>query len=161
MNKFTLSQLSLQKRCFDTKCWLNFQELSFSSRYRRPETRPDLTPETKFPLPRHLTCISIYSEWIPTPKAKVISLLQPLRILTHFSIDVGQHHSTSVLGYPTEGWRVEIGGVGYPSAPLSNCQPTLKPRCASLRGFTGRRIPGRPGVRFQCRQFVRVADSWG
>ena len=69
----------------------------------------------------HLTTISICPDWKPTLEAKVISLLQPLGILAHFPLIVVLHHSISVLGYPTEGWRVETEGLGYPSAPPSNC----------------------------------------
>ena len=93
MNKSTLSQLSLQKCCFDKKYWLNFLKFPFPNRYRRPETRTNLEPKTKFPILGHPTSISICPEWIPAPKAKIISLLQPGRILAHFPLIVGQHHS--------------------------------------------------------------------
>ena len=161
MNKSTLCKLFLQILVLCTKHWLNFQEFPFSNKYRRPETRPDIEPEIEFPLSEHITCISICPERIPAPETKVISLLQPLGILAHFPLTVGLHHSPSALGYPIEGWRVERGGLGYPSASPCNYHPTTKPRCASLRGFMGRQILGRSGVCVQCRQFVRVEDSRG
>ena len=70
-------------------------------------------------------------------------------------------HLESALGYPIVGCRVERRCVGYPSAPLSNCQPTAKKKCARPGGFTGRSVPGRPGVGIRCHQFVEVEDSRG
>ena len=158
-NNSTLSQLGLQIWVSCPKFWLNFQELPFSNRYQRAKTKTNLTSETKFPLLGHLNCISICPEWIYTPKAKVISLLLSLGILVHFPLTVGLHQLTSVLGYPKRVWKEPGVGVGYPSTPLSNWHPTVKPKCASLSDFTRRWILGRPRVYFQCRQFVRVVDS--
>jgi hypothetical protein len=159
--KSILSQLCLQFWVSCTKYWLNFQEFPFSNRYQRPETRPDLASETKFPLLGHLTCISTLPELFSIPEAKVINLLGAQRILEHFPLEVGQHQLQSALGYPTRVWT-EIGDViGYPITPLSNSFPTSALRCASLGVFTGRWILRRAGVRFQCHQFVRVACSWG
>ena len=158
MNKSTLSQLFLQILVLCTKYWLNFQEFPFSNRWGRPKTRPDIATEIKFPLLGHLNFIFTFSEWISTHEAKVISLLS-LGILEHFPLTVGLHQLTSALEYPTRVWREPRGGVGYPSTPLSNCQPIVKPRFASLRDFMGRWISGRPGVRFQCHQLVKVVDS--
>ena len=159
--KSTLGQLFLQIWVSCTKYWLNFQEFPFSNRYRRLTTRPDLEPETKFPLLGHLACISTIPKWFSTPEAKVISLLLSLGILAHFPLIVGLHHSTSVLGYPEKVWRVEGEGVGYPSVPPSNFQPLANWKCTRPRGFIGRRVPGRPVVRVQCRQFVEVENSRG
>ena len=147
----TLSQLCLQIWVSCTKHWLNFQEFPFSNRYWRPETRPNLAYKTTFPLRGNITCISICLEWISTTEAKVISLLLSLGILAHFPLTIGLHQLTSVLEYPTKDWRELGGGVGYPREPLFNYHPIVKPRCASLRDFTGRWISGQPGVRFQCR----------
>ena len=92
---------------------------------------------------------------------KVISLPLPVSILAQLPFTVALQHFKSALGYPTGGCRIERECVGYPSAPPSNCQTTWKPKCARLSSFMGRRVPGRPGVGIQCRQFVEVVDSWG
>ena len=135
-----------------------FLEFPFSSRHRRPETRPDLFPKTFFPLTRYLALVCICLEWIPSPEAKVISLPLPISILVQLPFTVALQHFKSALGYPTRGCRVDKRCVGYPNAPPSNCQPPSNWKCARPRGFTGRRVPGRPGDKIQCRQFVEVAD---
>ena len=114
------TQLSLSKLSFDKKYWLNFLEFPFSSRHRRPETRPDIPPRRFFPLTGHLASVCIRPEQIPTPESKVISLPGVASILAHLGLTVGLQHLESALGYPTSGCRVERGGVGYPSTPLSN-----------------------------------------
>ena len=73
---------------------------------------------------------------------------------------MGLQHFKSVLGYPTRGCRVEREFVAYPSAPSSNYQPPSIQNFARLSSFTGRRILRQPGIRFQCRQSVELADSW-
>ena len=156
-----LANLVCKNGVLTKKNWLNFLEFPFSNRYRRPETRPDLTPKAFSPLPGYLTLISTYPEWILSLGAKVISLPLSLGNLAHFSLTMAMQHFKSALGYTIGGCRVERECVGYPSAPPSNCQPPANRNCASLGGFTGRRIPGWPGVRIQCRQFVEVANSWG
>ena len=155
------TQLSLSKLSFDKKYWLNFLEFPFSSRHQRPKRRPDLSPKIFFPLTRYLASVCIWLERIPTPESKVISLPGAASILAHLGLTVSLQHLESALGYPTSGCRVERGCLGYPSTPLSNFQPTTKPKCASLIGFTRRRISRRPRVGFRCRRFVKVADSRG
>jgi hypothetical protein len=135
--------------------------LPFSNRYRRLETRPDLASKIEFPLLGHLTCIYTLPKLFSIPGAKVINLQVSQGILAQLGGDVGQHQLQSVLGYPTRSQGTLGDVLGYPSVPLSNYQPTSSFRCASVGVFTGRWIPGRAGVRFQCRQFVRVEDSWG
>ena len=156
-----LNQLSLQIWFSCTKYSLNFQELPFSDKYQRLKTRPDLASEIEFPILGHLTCISTPLELFSLPEEKVINLLGTQRILAHFPLIVGQHQPSGALGYPKRVWR-ELGDViGYPTAPLSNSWPTLALRCTSLGVLTRRWILGWAGVRFQCRQFVRVANSQG
>ena len=135
-------------------------ELPFSNRHQRPNTRLDLPPKKFFPLPGYLSSVCTYSERIPSPRAKVISFPQGASILAQLSFTVALQHFKSVLGYPTNGCSVEGGGVGYPSTPLSNFQPTIERKCARLSSFTGRWIPEQSGVGIQCRQFVEVTDSW-
>ena len=155
------TQLSLSKLSFEKKYWLNFLELPFSSRHRRPETRPDLPPKRFFPLTGYLASVCIWPEQISTPESKVISLPGSANILAHLGLIVSLQHLENALGYPKSGCRVERGGLGYPSAPLSNCQPTAERNCTRLSDFTGRWVLGRLGVGFRCRQFVEVAGSWG
>ena len=159
--KITISQLSLSKLSFDKKYWLNFLELPFSNRHRRPETRPNILPNKFFPLTGYLSSVCVFPEWILSPEEKVISLPLAVSILAQLPFTVALQHFKSVLGYPTGGCRVERGFVGYPISPPSNCQPPANWKCARPRGFTGRRVSGRPGVGIQCHQFVEVADSGG
>lgn len=155
------TQLSFLKLSFDKKYWLNFLELPFSSRHRRPDSRPNLPPKTVFPLTEYLASICTCPEQIPRPESEIISLPWAASILTHLCLTVTLQHLESALGYPTVGCRVERRCVGYPSEPLSNCQPTANRKCARPGGFTERWVPGRPGVGIQCRQFVEVADLRG
>ena len=136
-------------------------ELPFSNRHQRLEKRPDLPPKICFPLTVYLSLVCICPEQISSPKAKVISLPLPISILAHLPFNVALQHLESALGYPIGGCRVEIECVGYPITPPSNCQPLAIQKCASLRGFTRRRISRRMGIRIQCRQFVKVTDSQG
>ena len=136
-------------------------EFPFSSRHQRPKTKPDIFPKTFFPLTRYLSLVCTYPERIPRLEAKVISLPRAANILAHLYLTLALQHLESALGYPTVGCRVEIRCVAYPSTPLSNYQPTANRKCARPGGFIGRRVPGRPGVKIQCRQFVEVADSRG
>ena len=128
------------------KYWLNFLELPFSRRHRRPETRPDLPPKTFLLFTGYLALVCTYPEWILKPEAKVISLPRAASILAHLCLTVALQHLESALGYPTVGCRVKRRCVGYPSTPLSNCQPTANRKCARPGGFTGRWVPGRPRV---------------
>ena len=66
--KLQKTQLSLSKLSFDKKYWLNFLELPFSSRKRRPKTRPDLLPKKFFPLTGYLASVCIRPERIPRPE---------------------------------------------------------------------------------------------
>ena len=113
-------------------------EFPFSSRHRRLEPRPDLLPKIFFPLPMYLASICIQPEQILTPESKVISLPVATSILAHLGLTVSLQHLESVLGYPTNAYRVERGSVGYPIAPLSNCQPTAERKCARPGVFKGR-----------------------
>ena len=155
------TQLSLSKLSFDKKYWLNFLELPFSRRHRRPKKRPDILPKIFFPLPRYLALVCIRPEQIPTPESKVIHLPASVTFLAHLPFTVSQQWGERALGYPTDGCRVEGGSVGYPSALSPHCQPTTKRRCARVGVFTGRWVLGAPRIGFQCRQFVKVADSRG
>lgn len=161
LRQITISQLSLSKLSFDKKYWLNFLEFPFSNRHQRPETRLDLLPKTFFPITRYLASVCICPKQILSLEAKVISLPLAVNILAQLPFTVTLQHFKSALGYPTGGCRVEREHVGYPSAPPSNFHPPANWKCARPRGFTGRRILGRPGVGIQCRQFMEVADSWG
>ena len=134
-------------------------ELPFSSRHRRPETRPDLPRKKFFPLIGYLASVCIHPEQILSPEEKVISLSLRVSILAQPCLTVALQHLESALGYPTVGCRVERRCVGYPSTPLSNCQPPTNRKCARPRGFTERRVRGRPGVGIQCCQFVEVENS--
>ena len=161
LRQITISQLILSKLSFDKKYWLNFLELPFSNRHRRPETRPDLPPEKFFPLNGYLALVCTCPERILSPEEKVICLPLAVSILVQLPFTIALQHFKSALGYSTRGCRVERECVGYPSAPPSNCQPPTAQKCARLSSFTGRRIMRRSGVGIQCRQFVEVADSRG
>ena len=152
------TQFSLSKLSFDKKYWLNFWKLPFSSRHKRSKTRPDLLYERIFLHPRYPASVCIWPGQIPTPESVFIHLPASCTILAHFLSAVGWQLERGAIGYPT---GVEGGGLGYPSAPPSNFQPTADNRCARLTSFTRRWVPGAPGVGFRCRQFVRVADSQG
>ena len=155
------TQISLSKLSFDKKYWLNFLEFPFSSRHRRPETRLDLPPKIFFPLIGYLALVCIRSEQILTPKSKVIHLPASINIIAHLGFTVSLQHLESALGYPTNGCKVEGGGVGYPRTLSSHCQPTTERKCARPGEFTGRWVLGAPGIGFWCRQFVEAADSQG
>ena len=135
--------------------------MPFSSRHRRPKTRPDFIPRIFFPLIGYLSSVFIWPEWISRPESKVISLPRAASILVHLGLTVALQHLESVLGYPIVGCRVERRCVGYLIAPLSNCHLTAKKKCARPGSFTRRSVSGRLGVGIQCRQFVEVADSQG
>jgi hypothetical protein len=119
--QITISQLSLSKLSFDKKYWLNFLELPFSNRHRRPKTRPDIPSKKFFPLTRYLASVCICPERILRPEAKVISLPLVVSILAQLPFTVALQHFKSALGYPTGGCRVERECLGYPSSPPSNC----------------------------------------
>ena len=159
--KLQKTQLSLSKLSFDKKYWLNFLEFPFSSRHRRPETRPDILPKKFFHLTGYLVSVCIRPEWIPSPETKVISLPLLVSIQAQPCLTVTLQHLESALGYPIVGCRVDRTCVGYPSAHISNCQPRANRKCTRPGGFTRRSVLGRPGVGIQCRQFVKVADSQG
>ena len=148
------TQLSFSKLSFDKTYWLNFLEFPFSSRHWRPKKRPNLPPKIFFPLTRYLASVCIQPERIPRPESKSISFPRVASILAHLCLTVALQHLESALGYPKVGCRVERRCVGYPIAPLSNCQPPANRKCARPGGFTGRRVPGRQGVGIQSRQFV-------
>ena len=151
----------MSKLSFDKKYWLKFFEFPFSSRCRRPETRPNIPPKIFFPLSRYLASVCIQPEWIPIPESKFISVPRAASILSHLGLSVALQHLESVLGCPTVGCRVERRCVGYPSTLICNYQPTAKKKCARPGGFTDRSVSGWPGVGIRCRQFMEVADSWG
>jgi hypothetical protein len=161
VRKNAKTQLNLSKLTFDKKNWLNFLELPFSSRHRRPEARPDLLSKIFFPLPRYLASICIWPGQISTPESNFIQLPASYTILAHLLFTVGWQWGERALGYPTEVCRVEGGSVGYPSALSPHGQPTTEWKCAKVSDFTGRWVPGASGIGFRCRQFVKEADSRG
>ena len=152
------TQLSLSKLSFDKKYWLNFWKLPFSRRNMRYKTRSNLPYESIFLLPRYPASVCIWPGQIPTPKSIFIHLPASFTFLAHLCLTVGWQWGESALGYPT---GVEGGGLGYHSAPLSNCQPTAERKCARVTNFDGRWVLGAPRIGFWCRQCVRVADSQG
>ena len=152
------TQLSLSKLSFDKKYWLNFLKFPFSSRHRRPKTRPDLPSKRIFPLSWYLASVCIWPGQILTPESIFIHLPASCTILAHFLSAVGWQWGESALGYPIKPLSTP---VGYPSALSPHCQPTVRQRCARMTNFAGRWVPGALGIGFRCRQFVRVADSQG
>ena len=155
------TQLSLSKLSFDKKYWLNFLELPFSRRHQRPKTRPDLPPKRFFPLPRCLALVCIWPEQIPIPESKVIHLPASVTFLAHLPFTVSEQWGERALGYPKDSCRVEGGSVWYPITLSPHCQSTTERRCARVSVFIGRWVLGASGIKFRCRQFVKVADSRG
>ena len=127
----------------------------------RYKTRPNLSYKRIFLLPRYPASVRIWPGQIPTPESIFIHLPASFTILAHLCLTVGWQWGERALGYPTDLCRVEGGGVGYPIALSPHCQPTAERRCARETDFVGRWVPGAPGIRYWCRQFVRVADSQG
>ena len=86
------TQLSLSKLSFDKKYWLNFLELPFSRRNRRPKIRTDLPHKSFFPLTGYLASVCIRPEQIPRPESKIISLPRAASILAHLCLTMTLQH---------------------------------------------------------------------